>query len=102
MTNKPETLFHQQLRLWRLLTGLSQTEAARRLHVPIGTFRDWDQGRHIPHAMALKWTRAVMRRDFWRLRKKVPADLQVVAMLHLGYLPKEDKLPWDLHYMTED
>ncbi len=35
---------------WKL--GLSQAELARRYRIPLGTLRDWEQGRTVPEATA--------------------------------------------------
>lgn len=36
------------LRTWRARLGLTQDRAAAALDVPIGTLRDWEQGRRAP------------------------------------------------------
>lgn len=38
----------QTLKDWRARKNLSQVEAARILSVPVGTYRNWEQDRHIP------------------------------------------------------
>lgn len=41
-----------QVRVIRRALGLSQEEFAARFHIPIGTLRDWEQGRKDPDAAA--------------------------------------------------
>ncbi len=41
--------------------GLSQAEFAARLHVPVGTLRDWEQNRRQPDAPALAYLRVIAR-----------------------------------------
>lgn len=41
-----------QVRAIRRALGLSQEEFASRFHIPIGTLRDWEQGRKDPDAAA--------------------------------------------------
>ncbi len=50
----PERLKHMkrtpQVKVIRRALGLSQEEFAARFHIPIGTLRDWEQGRKEPDA----------------------------------------------------
>lgn len=48
-------------RLIRHRLGISQAEFASRYHVPIGTLRDWEQGRKQPDATALAYLRVIAR-----------------------------------------
>jgi putative transcriptional regulator len=41
-----------QARIIRRALGLSQEEFAARFHIPLGTLRDWEQGRKDPDAAA--------------------------------------------------
>ena len=41
-----------QAKIIRRALGLSQEEFAERFHIPIGTLRDWEQGRKDPDAAA--------------------------------------------------
>jgi putative transcriptional regulator len=41
-----------QVRMVRLRLDLTQAAFARRFHVPLGTIRDWEQGRRTPDAPA--------------------------------------------------
>ncbi|MFD0935171.1 helix-turn-helix domain-containing protein [Methylobacterium trifolii] len=41
-----------QVRTIRRALGLSQEEFATRFHIPLGTLRDWEQGRKDPDAAA--------------------------------------------------
>jgi DNA-binding transcriptional regulator YiaG len=38
---------------WRLQRNLTQADAARHLGVPIGSIRNWEQGRTTPKGLAL-------------------------------------------------
>jgi putative transcriptional regulator len=40
---------------------LSQTAFAARFHIPVGTLRDWEQGRRRPDAPALAYLRVIAR-----------------------------------------
>ena len=42
-------------------TGLSQEQFAARYRVPVGTLRDWEQGRREPDAAALAYLRVIER-----------------------------------------
>lgn len=52
----PETMSRMrrtpQVRVIRRALGLSQEDFATRFHIPIGTLRDWEQGRKDPDAAA--------------------------------------------------
>jgi putative transcriptional regulator len=41
--------------------GLSQADFAKRFRVPLGTLRDWEQGRRQPDAPALAYLRVIAR-----------------------------------------
>jgi len=41
--------------------GLSQGDFAKRFRVPLGTLRDWEQGRRRPDAPALAYLRVIAR-----------------------------------------
>ena len=41
-----------QVRIIRRALGLSQEEFSARFHIPLGTLRDWEQGRKEPDAAA--------------------------------------------------
>jgi putative transcriptional regulator len=41
-----------QVKVIRRALGLSQEEFAGRFHIPLGTLRDWEQGRKAPDAAA--------------------------------------------------
>lgn len=41
-----------RMKSWRRRTGLTQAEAALRLGLPLGTWRNWEQGRTRPSRMA--------------------------------------------------
>jgi putative transcriptional regulator len=43
----------------RRVFGLSQEEFAARFHIPIGTLRDWEQGRKEPDAAAKAYLRVI-------------------------------------------
>lgn len=44
----------------RLVAGLSQTEFARVYGLPIGTIRDWEQGRSDPDAAGVAYLTAIV------------------------------------------
>jgi len=44
----------------RLIAGLSQAEFARVYGLPIGTIRDWEQGRRVPDAAGLAHLTAII------------------------------------------
>ncbi len=46
--------------IWRALK-LSQEEFAASFHIPIGTLRDWEQGRKEPDAAARVYLRIIVR-----------------------------------------
>lgn len=41
-----------QVKIIRRALGLSQDDFAARYHIPIGTLRDWEQGRAVPDQAA--------------------------------------------------
>jgi putative transcriptional regulator len=45
----------------RRALGLSQDEFAARYHIPVGTLRDWEQGRFEPDAAARAYLAAIAR-----------------------------------------
>ncbi len=50
-----------QVRIIRRALKLSQEEFAARFHIPIGTLRDWEQGRKEPDAAAKAFLRVIAR-----------------------------------------
>ena len=48
-------------KLIRQRLGLSQTEFAARFRVPLGTLRDWEQGRKQPDRAAFSYLRVIAR-----------------------------------------
>lgn len=50
-----------QVRVIRRALRLSQEDFAARYHVPIGTLRDWEQGRKEPDAAAKAYLRVIAR-----------------------------------------
>jgi putative transcriptional regulator len=48
-----------QVRVIRRALGLSQEEFATRFHIPIGTLRDWEQGRKDPDTTARAYLRVI-------------------------------------------
>ena len=61
----PERLAHMkrtpQVRIIRRALGLSQEEFATRFRIPLGTLRDWEQGRKDPDAAARAYLRVIGR-----------------------------------------
>ena len=47
------------IRMTRTDLGLSQAEFARRFHVPVGTLRDWEQGRAEPDQAARAYLKVI-------------------------------------------
>lgn len=41
-----------QVKVMRRALGLSQEEFSAKFHIPLGTLRDWEQGRKVPEAAA--------------------------------------------------
>jgi putative transcriptional regulator len=50
-----------QVRMLRRALKLSQEEFAARYHIPVGTLRDWEQGRKEPDAAAKAFLRVIAR-----------------------------------------
>jgi putative transcriptional regulator len=48
-----------QARVIRRALGLSQEEFAKRFHIPLGTLRDWEQGRKDPDTAARAYLRVI-------------------------------------------
>ncbi len=48
-----------QVRVIRRALGLSQEEFAEKFHIPIGTLRDWEQGRKVPDTAARAYLRVI-------------------------------------------
>ncbi len=45
----------------RAATGLSQNAFAARFGIPVGSLRDWEQGRRAPDAAAVSYLRVIAR-----------------------------------------
>lgn len=50
-----------QVRIIRRALGLSQEEFAGRFHIPLGTLRDWEQGRKDPDTAARAYLKVIGR-----------------------------------------
>ncbi len=50
-----------QVKIIRRALGMSQEEFATRFHIPIGTLRDWEQGRKDPDAAARAYLTVIGR-----------------------------------------
>jgi putative transcriptional regulator len=50
-----------QVKVIRRALGLSQEEFAERFHIPLGTLRDWEQGRKDPDTAARAYLRVIGR-----------------------------------------
>jgi putative transcriptional regulator len=50
-----------QVRVIRRALQLSQEEFAARFHIPLGTLRDWEQGRKAPDAAARAYLKVIGR-----------------------------------------
>jgi putative transcriptional regulator len=61
-----------QVKIIRRALGLSQDDFAARYHIPIGTLRDWEQGRAVPDQAARAYL-TVIARDPEAVRKALDA-----------------------------
>lgn len=61
-----------QVKIIRRALGLSQDDFAARYHIPIGTLRDWEQGRAVPDQAARAYL-TVIARDQEAVRKALDA-----------------------------
>ena len=50
-----------RVRTLRRALQLTQEEFAKRFHIPVGTLRDWEQGRSVPDQPALAYLRVIAR-----------------------------------------
>jgi putative transcriptional regulator len=50
-----------QIKIVRRALGLSQEEFSARFHIPVGTLRDWEQGRKEPDAAARAYLEVIGR-----------------------------------------
>jgi putative transcriptional regulator len=50
-----------QVKIIRRALGLSQEEFAARFHIPVGTLRDWEQGRSEPDAPGRAYLTVIAR-----------------------------------------
>ncbi|MGQ0673474.1 MAG: helix-turn-helix domain-containing protein [Hyphomicrobium sp.] len=50
-----------QVKIIRRALKLSQEEFAERFRIPLGTLRDWEQGRKVPDAAAKAYLRVIAR-----------------------------------------
>ena len=50
-----------QVKVIRRAFGMSQEEFARTFHIPIGTLRDWEQGRVAPDRAARAYLKVIAR-----------------------------------------
>ena len=64
-----------QVKIIRRALGLSQDEFAGRYQIPIGTLRDWEQGRAMPDQAARAYL-TVIARDPEAVRKALGASRQ--------------------------
>jgi putative transcriptional regulator len=67
-----------QVKIIRRALGLSQDDFAARYHIPIGTLRDWEQGRAVPDQAARAYL-TVIARDPEAVRKAL--DVRRIAKL---------------------
>jgi putative transcriptional regulator len=56
---KREGKFTPRTKIVRRALGLSQEEFAARFHIPLGTLRDWEQGRKEPDTAARAYLRVI-------------------------------------------
>ena len=57
----PAAIRAARVRHARRLSGLTQEEFSARFRIPLGTLRDWEQGRREPDAAALAYLRVIER-----------------------------------------
>lgn len=57
----PAEIRAARVRHARRRSGLTQEAFAARYHIPLGTLRDWEQGRREPDAAALAYLRVIER-----------------------------------------
>jgi putative transcriptional regulator len=50
-----------QIKIIRCVLGLSQKEFSARFHIPVGTLREWEQGRKEPDTAALAYLEVIGR-----------------------------------------
>ena len=50
-----------RIKIIRRALGLSQEELSARFHIPVGTLRDWEQGRKKPDAAARAYLQVIGR-----------------------------------------
>jgi putative transcriptional regulator len=50
-----------QVRVMRQALGLTQEEFAARFHIPLGTLRDWEQGKSEPDTCARAYLKVIAR-----------------------------------------
>jgi putative transcriptional regulator len=62
-----------QVKIIRRALGLSQDDFAARYHIPIGTLRDWEQGRAVPDQAARAYL-TVIARDPEAVRRALDAQ----------------------------
>jgi putative transcriptional regulator len=63
-----------QVKIIRRALGLTQEEFAEQFHIPIGTLRDWEQGRSSPDTAAEAYLRVIARDPEAVRRALAPAD----------------------------
>src|SRR5713101_9750417 len=54
-----------QMKIIRRALGLTQEEFAARYHIPLGTLRDWEQGRTEPDQPARAYLRVIASNPEW-------------------------------------
>lgn len=63
----PTPKFEAVIRDWRTRCGLSQSEAAHRLNVPLKTFQKWDQGVTAPD----RWRLELLTKKMAQIEKRI-------------------------------
>ena len=54
VAKKATSVWIARLKSLREFYGLDQAEAASRINAPLGTWRNWEQGRRVPSPMIVK------------------------------------------------
>ena len=71
----------------RRALGLTQDEFAARYHIPLGTLRDWEQGRTEPDQPARAYLRVIASNPDWVSRALANGPRRTAAPEHTPTLP---------------
>ena len=71
----------------RRTLGLTQEEFAARYHIPLGTLRDWEQGRTEPDQPARAYLRVIASNPDWVSRTLANGPRRTASPEHTPTLP---------------